>query len=166
MAARTANSAKRMETIIKTYMCDHHNSVTILSFIEQLKKTGCFNVVSEGVAMYLLPLFRAKCPAALSIFRLITKERSDFSCLFTTRNQRSAKNIYAHRGSELPPSFLFDRGQNFKSGLGNWDVQDAPITGGSIFFQNSWVQAATICRRFLQTGNQKYLCGQTTPECS
>lgn len=80
-AARTAMLAQKVDTIMRPCKFDDANPVTVLSFMEQFKRTCDSNGVSKGVAMYLLPCFMTKSPAKFLTIRLTPRNGDNVSSL-------------------------------------------------------------------------------------
>lgn len=76
VAVRSDISAKRMETTIKPFRFDDADPVTVLSFLEQFKEDRDSKEASEAVAMWHLPLLRAK-SAAASLAICLTARKDD-----------------------------------------------------------------------------------------
>lgn len=78
----TAMSAKSRKTIMKPYKLKDFNSVTILSFWEPFKQAYDWNIVSEVVAMFILPFFTTSHPATPSTIRLTPPNKDNALSLF------------------------------------------------------------------------------------
>lgn len=76
MAARIAELAKGMETIMNLYDIKGSDPLSILSFLQQLKKARYSNGISKSVAMWLLFFFMTKFPAILLSIRMTPKKDS------------------------------------------------------------------------------------------
>lgn len=84
-----------METIIKLYRFYCSDPVTVLSFLEQFKTTSGSNEVSESVAIWHLPFFKAKAPAASLSIRLTPIK--DFGTLAIVRRSiEEQKLLYTY----------------------------------------------------------------------
>lgn len=64
MVARTGKNTKRMETLIKVYKFDDKVLITISRFIAQFKRARNSNEVSEGKALWIMPVFMTSGPAS------------------------------------------------------------------------------------------------------